>query len=286
MTAPTPPSNRAWRTLAMLVVGWWSSAVLADPVAFGSRQLDIPAPQAFHATAKDIPTLLELSQAYLPEGNRLVEIYLDEADRAAFAEGRQPELGRYFQLQVMRSMEGKPLSNDEFAEAADSILSDVEASVKSFDTKELTDPGNKALSEKSGSDAALSIGEVRYHGAFRREPWGQFFTTSSQVAMSGPDGSSGRMFSVGGVVLANHQIMYLFAFSKDNGPDARALAESALSQWADAVHAANPDDPAVAAQADATASRLIRNVSRGVLIGAGCGALIGLFAWFLRRKKR
>jgi hypothetical protein len=276
---------RRVRSFALLcLTALLAPAAAADPVAFGARSLEIPAPAGFVAVAGQMPRYLELSQAYLPAGNRLVEIYHSPADRDAMLQGQDIGLTRYHQLQTLRAFDGKPLSLAEFTAGMAQMETAIQATVENLDTAPLTDAGNKALAEQTGDDAAISIGDTRYLGVFRREPWALFFSTTSQVAISGADGHGGRVLCAGSAALINHQLVYLYAYTDDTGPEARSWAEAAVAGWADAVRAANPDDPAVAARAEAMRSSLdFPALGRNTLIGACTGGLLGLFFWLRRR---
>lgn len=256
----------------------------AEPVRFGARTLEIPAPAGMVAVSRELPKYLELSQAYLPADNRLVEIYHTPEDRAALLQGQDIGLTRYHQLQTLRSVDGKPLSATEFATGMGQMETAIESTLQHLDTASLTDAGNKALAEEAGEEVSLSIGETRYLGVFRREPWALFFTMTSQVAVSGADGLSGRMICAGSSALINHQIVFLYAYAPDTGPEARRWAESAVAAWADAVRAANPDEASVAADAESFGQPLgFAALGRNALIGALIGGLLGLFLWLRRR---
>jgi len=273
------------RSFALLcLTALLAPAAAADPVAFGARSLEIPAPAGFVAVTGEMPRYHELSQAYLPAGNRLVEIYHTTEDRAALLQGQDIGLTRYHQMQTLRAYDGKPLSAAEFTAGMAEMETAIQGTLENFDTAPLTDAGNKALADQTGEDVAISIGDTRYLGVFRREPWALFFTTTSQVAVSGVEGNGGRIVCAGSAALINHQIVYLYTYTDDTGPEARTWAEAAVSAWADAVRAANPDDAAVAARADAMQSSLgFPAIGRNALIGACVGGLLGLFFWLRRR---
>ena len=266
--------------------GLLAGAAMAEPVAFGNRTLEIPEPQGFSGAAQADPQFLQVLQAYLPAQNRLVEVYLTPEDKAAFGEKRAPEMIRYLQLQVARAMDGKPIAATGFAQARDGMERELQKVLGNADStaKALAEKGNAQLKQVTGSDAEVSFGEIRYLGTFRREPWGLFFTLGSDVSVSaeGADADSGTVTSSGALVLINHQILYLYAYAADQTPSTREWTERTVSQWADAVRAANPDDPAVA--------KVAQDFGRGALFEklamAATGLVVFLVVLFLTRKKR
>ena len=272
-------------TAALAVATLLTGSARAEPVAFAERTLEIPAPQGFVAAGKDDPTFLQILQAYLPAQNRLVEVYLTPDDKAAFAAQRQPQMARYFQLQVGRDMDGKPISAPGFEQARDGMERELEKALgqASGTASQLADQGNAELKQATGTEAEVSFGQIRYLGAFRREPWGLFFTLGSEVSVSGEAPESGNVTSAGALMLANHQILYLYAYAADQTPAAREWAEQSVSAWADAVRAANPDDPAVAKIAQDLGGN---GAGRDMLILAATGVAVFLLVLFLTRKQR
>jgi hypothetical protein len=267
-----------------------AGAALAAPTPFGDRTLDIPAPEGFVPSGAQVPQFLQISQGYLPPSNRLAEIYVTPDDLAAFqGGGGQPDLSRYLQLQVGRAVDGKPISAAGFEEARATMEAELEKALGTIDqtAPELAEKGNQQLKEITGNDAELKFGGVHYLGAFRREPWGLFFTVESKVSVSGSDPSanqSGTVVSAGGLVLINHQLLYLYAFS-DEGETGREWAQRAVGAWADAVRAANPDDPALARDAVDLADHTDLFRYGGMAGGAIAGVIVALVLLAVRRAK-
>jgi hypothetical protein len=275
---------------ALMLLG--AGAAVAEPVAFGTRTLEIPAPEGFVASAQEVPAFLELSQGFLPPGNRLVEIYVDPADLDRFrlpeSDLGAPRLERYYQVQVPRRVDGTLVSNEEFTSGTATMEAELEQVMGNIDgmVSDLTTQGERKLEDRTGEKIDLDIGEVRYLGVFRREPWALFFTIASHVQVDGADGDSGHsgpMISAAAMALVNHQIVLLYAYAEGDDDATRSATEASLSNWVDRVRAANPDDPGIARQASKSGFN-IASIGRGALIGALCGALIGLFAWFKRRR--
>jgi hypothetical protein len=248
------PTAHRWHLsflAAMLVVAFVLSLPVAqaEPVAFGERTLEVPAPQGFEPVAQDIPAYIRISEGYLPPTNRLVEAYLSRADKAALMAGERRDLQRYFQLQTLRSIDGKPVSAADFGGALGAMEAQIEALVPKMarEGAKLVEQGNKTLNETTGSQAEVSMGGPTYHGIFRREPWGLFFTASMPISLSeGGTTVTARMVGATALVLVDQQLMYLYAFADESEPGAREWAERSLSAWADAVRAGNPARPAPA----------------------------------------
>jgi hypothetical protein len=270
-------------TVAGLFLALTIGAV-ATPQKFGTRQLEIPDPQGFVPLSGASPRFMEMAAAYLPPTNRLLEVYATPADRDVFAAGSGKDLLRYFQLQTLRKVEGEPISSADFAEASAEMESGLKQTFANIDTQasDLLSKGNASVKEKAGVDPQIAASDFGYLGVYRREPWAMFFSISTKVA-AGAD--SHKLICAGALTLINHQLIYLYAYANFDQPADRSWAESAVSSWADAVHAANPDDAAM----EATASPLgfnWRGVGRAGLIGGIIGGLVGLVMTLVRKKKQ
>lgn len=278
--SPVPPRHRI-AAVALLAA---SACAHAAPVQFGARTLEIPAPQGYVPAAS--PELHDVSAAYLPPGNRLVEIYVTADDAVSLQRGEGAAMRSYFQLQVLRSIDGKPISSSDFSANVKQVEDAIRSSMPTLEqqTGEMAAQGNATAKESLGVDPALSLGPATFLGAFRREPWATFFTIAMTVSgeVEGRR-TSNRVVGASALLIANHQVLYLYAYNAYDGEADRQWAERSVSAWADAVRRANPDDPQVAKSA--RSGGVFDGVARGALIGGAVGLLVALFGAALRRRK-
>lgn len=260
-----------------------ASAALADSRQFGSRTLNIPNPEGFEPLAAVSPRYIQAAQAYLPATNRLVDAYASAADAQLLGQGQPTALARYFQLQAPRKADGLAVSEKEFTDASKEIESGLEQTLKNSQelTSQLTQQGNAEIKRMTTTDPKVALSGVNYLGAYRREPWGLFFTIKSGV--SAADGTNQVLVCGGALVLVNYQLLFLYSYSQFHDESDRQWVEQATSAWADAVRAANPNDAAVAATVSGGSGG---GVMRNALIGAIIGGLIGLVASVLRKRKQ
>jgi hypothetical protein len=277
---------RGLATLALLAWVAAASAGAGDArLAFGKRTLVVPAPSGFDPLSGSAPHVVKAMEAYLPTGTRLVEAYAEPADAAVLARGEGRELARYYQLQVMRKLEGTVLSERDFAESADEIERQL---VQAFGQPEdmataLSNQGNARMKREHGVDPHLKIGGVQYLGSPRREPWAFFFTLRATV--SGEGIASIPQIGAGALALVDHQLLYLYAYAREDDAAARAWAEEAVAAWGGRLRAANPSDAALEAEAEPWRRSPWAGVGRYALVGAVGGGLAGLIVFLLRRRR-
>ena len=266
---------RRWSAAALVLL---ATAAVAVPLSFGTRQLEIPAPDNYFPVAASAPRFMEVVQSYLPPTNRLVEAYTNIADRDALVQGKAIDIQRQFQLQVPRRLEGKLLSQQEFSEVSQTVDSEMKKAFADIGdkAKDLAAEGNARLKEKTGIDAGVSLSDIGYRGVYRREEWGMFFSMTSKVGMTGS--ADALLFCSGAVVVINHQLLYLYTYSTLRNDKDAQWAQQSLSAWVDAIHAANPDDPKLEAQARAKRGGFDwKQLAMMGVFGAIIGGLVAVF---------
>ena len=254
MTASASAAKRLHRhgpQVAFAVVAFLlASGVSARPMVFGARTLQLPDPDGFKAIALSEPGYMQVLQSYLPATNRLVDVYVEPAAAASMAANQPARLDHYFQLQVFRQLDGRVISPRDFGRAETEIQASMEDVAKKAreQIEQLTANGNAEAARKTSTDPKLALSGFNYLGTFRREPWGLFFAFRSHVSSATtPQGED--LVGSGAFVLVNYQALYLYSYSHYAGDADRLWVEHAVSAWADAVRAANPDDPALESQA-------------------------------------
>jgi hypothetical protein len=276
------------RFAAAILIGFVATQASAAPVAFGSRSIEIPAPAGFQPIANAAPWYLHALEAYQPPTNRLAEIYVLPADATALVNREPKPLERYFLVAALRKLDGVPTSPADFdgakAQIEDGINHALANSGKAL--QEIADKGNAEIARRTSTDPKLALSGLQYLGVYRREPWGLFFTMKEHVA-SADSAQGDDIIGAASVALINYQVVYLYAYAHDTGDADRRWAEQAVSTWADALRAANPDDPALASKAVPLEQGFDwSSVFGKAVIGAVIGGLIGLIAMAISKRTR
>lgn len=237
--------NRSRRFVAVLALVLMAATAFAqtataDPVSFGNRTLQIPAPQGNQPVSQDLPVFFETIGKYVPTSNRLVQVYLPHQRMIELALGTVKSPDRYFSLQVMRLFDGERIALSEFAAGKPQIMKSLEGSqpVLQHEVNRSVQAGNQQLQKLTGKDPAVSVTSTSSMGEFRDEPWGLFYT-SSLTARAANGAAVPMVFSMA-IVWVDGQLLYLYAHANDDGHDSRQWTQHGVSQWADAIRAANP----------------------------------------------
>ncbi len=210
-------------------------------LTFGKRTVHVPPPAGFVALSAREPGVLVQAQAYLPQSNRLVEMYQPESGEIIDSTGFRTA---YFQLQSLRHMDGVTISTAEFDRLSVETEKELEQAFVKLDelAETMMSKGNDSVQSQTGTDPAIALNGTVYLGRDRKEPWGLFFSLRSTLsAGEGSAASSAQMAMSGAIVIIDQQQMMLYAYRRFNGPNDQAWTRDAVSRWADQVRAANPD---------------------------------------------
>jgi len=250
--------SRISRFVFAIVMLCAALAAHAEPLQFGARTLEIPRPQGFDALSIISPNQFKLAQAYLPATNRLVEAYILPEDAQAIVAIMAPSMARYFQLQVIRNLDGASISESQFQAGVKEMETEIEQGMKL--TQELNaqiQKGNETAERMASKNPQVALSGTEYLGIYRREPWGLFFTIKVHASAAGRGDKT--IVGSGAIMLANRQPLLVYGYSRFEAESDRQWTEQAVSAWADAIRGANPDG-AVAATAPAAATTPVARV--------------------------
>jgi len=253
-------------------------------LTFGKRTLHVPPPAGFAALSASEPSVLLQAQAYLPQSNRLVEMYQPESGEITDSTGFRTA---YFQVQSLRHMDGVEISTAEFDRLSVETEKELELAFVKLDelAETLMSKGNDSVRSQTGTDPAIALDGTVYLGRDRKEPWGLFFSLRSTLS-AGEAGAatSAKMAMSAALVIIDQQQLMLYAYRRFNGPQDQTWTRDAVSQWADAVRAANPDRHVVNTDARQNGWHWRRTAFMGIA-GALIAGLIALVVQLGRRNR-
>jgi len=276
-------ASAAGLSLLVLALNFGDAADAAS-MQFGKRTLEINAPLGFVPIAASVPRRLQMMQAYLPQTSRLAEVYTQPAAAAQLKRDDRINLDRYFEVQVARKQEGIPATSRIIVASDAEIDTQLRKLMGGADriVADLAQHGNAELKRATAHDPGLSLNNMRYVHIYRHEPWGVFLTMKGRLDAGG---QSEEVVGSYAMLAVNFQLLDLYAFSQLRSEADMRWTESALSDWANAVHRANPDDPAIAASVVKpwTPEEFERI---GQILGGAVGVGVALLWGMYRKRKR
>jgi len=248
-----------------------------DDVSVGGRTIKLPPPAGF-----------ERIDGLNKEKDRLVESMLAASNRylARFEplKTNAADTGRSFNSQVLRSLENREIGDRTFAEMKQQTKKELDQAKAAIDAEVAKAKGKaeKAMQDATGADAALSVSDVAVLGYFSETPNSLGFTMAMNLAAQSGD----HAIKVKGVIASmivpvNGRLIYLYANADFNSAADRQWAENAVTAWRDAVLAANPRVEGPPAHRS-----IFDGVGRSAIFGAIAGAIGGLVAMLLKKKRK
>lgn len=239
-TTRRPTLRAAQRTAVALLAALAAMfPASAAPLRFGHNEIEVPAPAGFVAASTLQSSLIGYNRGFMTPSDRLVEMYVAEADVPRVEKGSLGKFDRSFQLHVQRARDGQRIGQAEFAELArgvDAELANLEAQLEEL-RRSMRRGIERARTMASGDHFDAQLQQIRSLGIFRREPWGVFFTMAVNVNREG-GADPATVLVPGGAILVDGQVMRLHGYVSEKD---REWGERAVFLWADAVRAANAD---------------------------------------------
>lgn len=287
------------RTTLTLVAGLLSINAAADTSSLtttvGGTQLTVPSPAGYHEISTLSPEARTIAEQMTPESNRLLGIFVSEADLGLVLKGELPAFSRYMLLQSNRQFESYDLTEKDFHQ----LSSEIEKRQKLLlanvndDIARQFDRSSKSISEQYKTDFSLRAGEQAPLGVYLEEPraFGFAMLSKYQTEISG---TAEDLVVVGGAnfLMAENKLLYAYVYSNFDSQDDIDWVRKTSKSWTGAVIAANPSKTR-----STSGSSLIDGIdwdealAKGVAGGLAAGFLvlvISVIRWLgslLRRNK-
>lgn len=233
----------------LLVLGAQRAHAAADRFDVGGVTIEAPAIPGFNEISAISPEVVELMQSLIPPTNRMLGVYMTDADHEKLLAGEAVDFDRYILLQVNKEFESQAVTRRDFETIAtqfkaqqDAIMEKAEAGAGA-----LLDNASSHLAEKYDISAEMRLGEQRSLGMFLDEPDAVAFTILAKYQAS-MEGASFDYVMAGAISLVrlNQRIVFLYVYSRYETPDDVAWVEERTGEIANLLLAANPSaaDPA------------------------------------------
>ena len=167
------------RTLTLLLTCCTLWACMPAQAQVGTVQapiertlVQLPVPAGFADPSRALPQMRQLGERMTPATNRLLAIFMSQADIDSALAGQQPAMSRYFMAQTLRQTESSQISEGEFDQVKtmlrqqyQSLLSQIGPKVQdelNRAAREIgRDVGQESLSLKAGELKGLEVFDER-----------------------------------------------------------------------------------------------------------------------------
>jgi hypothetical protein len=268
--------------LVFIVLLFALSAVHAEqvPLVIGGTTIQFPVDAGYVRVSQAEPKLFALTAAPLPPSNRLVEEFATSADIARIEQGAA-SADTYFQVQVMRSIESRAISIDDW----NSARPDLTAGMTKLDMNKAVASNsgmNDRMSAAAGQKVNMNFDKLAAPAIYRETPQSVSFGMLVPGEMNvGGNVQKFTISAAGADVFVGNKLIFVYAYNSSTAPDEIAKLHARLDAVVDRAIALNPSDASV----KSTGSFDWSNVGTSAIVGGILGALGGLVGWFVKRRK-
>ena len=153
--------------LGILLLTIWSVICAAgESIVIGGTEILIPRPAELHEISEISKEMWKLGERLIPNINRLIAFFVEEADLGRAMNGEIPLLQRYVLVQTYRETEQSSISAAEFRSIADTVESQQQALLDELSSSiEIAASHIEGqLSELLEDDISVGLGRPKYLG--------------------------------------------------------------------------------------------------------------------------
>lgn len=240
----------------------------------GGRSIVIPPPSGYVRADGLNDQWDQVATAYVPSENRLIATFISESDRNVLANNGQPNVDRYFHLQVIRAFETIEFDETQFSRKKKEIKEEILAADHSTVLNDQLSEGNANIAGKTGKALATSEGEHRFLRIFDDSDQSLGFSITGTI-----NEKTEAIVTSARIVPVSKRLLVFYAVSVQRDDQDQAWTENAVTDWSNTSMLANPT------AFEAPPKPRIPPLSSRRMT-AIAGLVIGLIAWLVIAKKR
>lgn len=221
---------------------WAADATYAAPI--GRALVALPVPPGFVEPSRSLPPMRTLGERMTPPSNRLLALFIDEADEREAREGRNPGMLRYYMAQTLRQTEEQALSSADFAEIKamlrqqyQQLLSNVAGAAQGH-----LDNAMREIGRDTGQALpALKLGELRGLEVFDEREASISLLAMTKLALQQAGGQVLEMPLAMSITTARvkDKLVYFYAYSQYRDKADLDWLRSTTGEWLPRLAAAN-----------------------------------------------
>lgn len=264
-------------------------------IEVGGTMINVPSPTGFHEISDLSPETRKRAETMTPPQNRLVAVFVSEADLRRIMKSDAPEFGRYMFLQVFRDLENRNISRSQFQQ----LGTQIKQQQNTLSTK-LKDKANSFIegaADKLSKDSAISLSLKRGE----KVPLDVFLEQSNAVGFAmlakyqvSAEGEKFDHVVVSGTsfIRVKQKVLYAYVYSTYESQEDLRWTQLVSRKWVNNILESNKNSSIVGQSHSSSTETgidmdsLLNKAISGAIAGGLIAVLIGIFQWAkkLRRK--
>ena len=201
----------------------------------GGTEIALPIPPGFDEAGARAPGVRQLGSNFTPASNRLLAMFVSEADLRAAESSRPPALRRYFLVQTLRSAEAQTITADSFAPVKRVLRTQFDAVLASARPQinaEAASASSKTGEQIGRPDLSVKIGEIVPLGIFDERPSSISVALMTKVAIkTGSIDQEVPLAMALTTLVLNSRVVYFYAYSYYESDADLDWIRSATGDW-------------------------------------------------------
>ena len=246
------------RLLTLLMAAWLTAlasmtalvpmtARAAEPgvqAPIGLKLLDLPVPAGFADALRELPQIRLIGERMTPPSNRLLAIFMSQADHDRARAGQTPSMQRYFMVQTLRQAELAVVSDADFGQVRSLLRQQYQRLLKQAgsQTQGLLDSAMREISRDAGIESlSLKAGEVKGLEVFDERP-GSISLLAATRFVAQADGRTEEVPMALAITTAvvKGKLLYFYAYAVYREPADLDWLRGVTRDWLALAAASNP----------------------------------------------
>ena len=231
-----------WALACGVPLAYAQADTLATPIERTLVQLPVPA--GFADPSRELPQIRQLGERMTPASNRLLAIFMSQADINSALAGLQPAMARYFMAQTLRQTESSQISEAEFAQVKTLLRQQYQSLLAELGPKvqgEL-DRAAREIGRDAGLESlALKAGELKGLEVFDERPASISLLAATKYRVQAGENVSEVPMAMGiTTAVIKGKLVYFYAYSVYQSPADLDWVRSATRTWLPLAASSNP----------------------------------------------
>lgn len=219
----------------------WAEASVQTPV--GLALVEMPVPEGFADGLRGLPPMRQLAERMTPPSNRLLALFVSEADRQRLDAGQSPVLERYFMAQTLRQAENETLGLADFGNVREMLRTQYQTMFKSLAPafQQMLDQAAGSLQRAAGLDTlSLKIGEMQGLEIFDDRPSSISLLAVTKYAVQANGRTEEIPMAIGiTTAVLKRKLVYFYAYSTYRAPADLDFVRKSTLAWLPRAASAN-----------------------------------------------
>lgn len=218
----------------------------AEPytASVGLKLLKLPVPAGAVEPSRSVPPLRQMAERMTPPSNRLLALFVEQADETVARAGQPPSMARYYMVQSLRQTEAGSVGVGEFREVRQMLRQQYQQILVQAapQVQGHLDSAAQAMGRDSGVEGLqLKVGEMKGLDVFDEREHSISLLALTQVEVQAGDRVERAPMAMSITTgILQGKVVYFYAYARYTGPADLEWLRQVTRDWVQRAAQANP----------------------------------------------